>query len=212
MYIWLIYYIFTPYIYCIYPAWCPMSWLQFSCNHNEDKPKRTYPVPRWPVINSLFYLLIYLSIDLSIYLYDQMDWCLLWCESFVPSKDWWLKLSCNQIAEKCDNHLNLPLFVSQTNGGWQDATTPSSVRSATEGPGSVHSDTSNWSTLHAFKPQAGQGLLTDCTTAEDLRNLFMPLFFFFLCICYVSRLHATCEDEHFYLKSQLFMIASMFSL
>ncbi|XP_051923983.1 pre-B-cell leukemia transcription factor 3b isoform X2 [Hippocampus zosterae] len=30
-----------------------------------------------------------------------------------------------------------------TNGGWQDATTPSSVLSATEGPGSVHSDTSN---------------------------------------------------------------------
>ncbi|CAL9708512.1 unnamed protein product [Knipowitschia caucasica] len=30
-----------------------------------------------------------------------------------------------------------------TNGRWQDATTPSSVRSATEGPGSVHSDTSD---------------------------------------------------------------------
>lgn len=30
-----------------------------------------------------------------------------------------------------------------TNGGWQDATTPSSVTSPTEGPGSVHSDTSN---------------------------------------------------------------------
>nr|XP_061804396.1 pre-B-cell leukemia transcription factor 3 isoform X2 [Nerophis lumbriciformis] len=30
-----------------------------------------------------------------------------------------------------------------TNGGWQDATTPSSVISPTEGPGSVHSDTSN---------------------------------------------------------------------
>lgn len=30
-----------------------------------------------------------------------------------------------------------------TNGGWQDATTPSSGISATEGPGSVHSDTSN---------------------------------------------------------------------
>uniref|UniRef100_A0A8C5CXH5 Pre-B-cell leukemia transcription factor 3 n=1 Tax=Gadus morhua TaxID=8049 RepID=A0A8C5CXH5_GADMO len=29
------------------------------------------------------------------------------------------------------------------NGGWQDATTPSSVISLTEGPGSVHSDTSN---------------------------------------------------------------------
>uniref|UniRef100_A0A672JP58 Uncharacterized protein n=1 Tax=Salarias fasciatus TaxID=181472 RepID=A0A672JP58_SALFA len=29
------------------------------------------------------------------------------------------------------------------NGGWQDATTPSSVISPTEGPGSVHSDTSN---------------------------------------------------------------------
>ncbi|XP_058246069.1 pre-B-cell leukemia transcription factor 3b isoform X2 [Hemibagrus wyckioides] len=30
-----------------------------------------------------------------------------------------------------------------TNGGWQDAMTPSSVISPTEGPGSVHSDTSN---------------------------------------------------------------------
>ncbi|XP_041958278.1 pre-B-cell leukemia transcription factor 3b isoform X4 [Alosa sapidissima] len=30
-----------------------------------------------------------------------------------------------------------------TNGGWQDATTPSSVISPTEGPGSVNSDTSN---------------------------------------------------------------------
>ncbi|XP_059914322.1 pre-B-cell leukemia transcription factor 3-like [Gadus macrocephalus] len=29
------------------------------------------------------------------------------------------------------------------NGGWQDAPTPSSVTSPTEGPGSVHSDTSN---------------------------------------------------------------------
>ncbi|KAM9117025.1 pre-B-cell leukemia transcription factor 3 isoform 4-T6 [Pangshura tecta] len=34
------------------------------------------------------------------------------------------------------HHLN-------ANGGWQDATTPSSVTSPTEGPGSVHSDTSN---------------------------------------------------------------------
>ncbi|KFR14451.1 Pre-B-cell leukemia transcription factor 1, partial [Opisthocomus hoazin] len=31
----------------------------------------------------------------------------------------------------------------RANGGWQDATTPSSVTSPTEGPGSVHSDTSN---------------------------------------------------------------------
>lgn len=35
-------------------------------------------------------------------------------------------------------------FFLQTNGGWQDAPTPSSVTSPTEGPGSVHSDTSNW--------------------------------------------------------------------
>lgn len=34
-------------------------------------------------------------------------------------------------------------FPFQANGGWQDATTPSSVTSPTEGPGSVHSDTSN---------------------------------------------------------------------
>ncbi|XP_078791346.1 pre-B-cell leukemia homeobox 1a isoform X3 [Oryzias latipes] len=33
--------------------------------------------------------------------------------------------------------------VRPTNGGWQDAPTPSSVTSPTEGPGSVHSDTSN---------------------------------------------------------------------
>lgn len=31
----------------------------------------------------------------------------------------------------------------QANGGWQEAVTPSSVTSPTEGPGSVHSDTSN---------------------------------------------------------------------
>ncbi|KAL7980892.1 hypothetical protein Chor_002046 [Crotalus horridus] len=34
-------------------------------------------------------------------------------------------------------------FSRWANGGWQDATTPSSVTSPTEGPGSVHSDTSN---------------------------------------------------------------------
>lgn len=34
-------------------------------------------------------------------------------------------------------------FFSQANGGWQEAVTPSSVTSPTEGPGSVHSDTSN---------------------------------------------------------------------
>lgn len=31
----------------------------------------------------------------------------------------------------------------RANGGWQEAVTPSSVTSPTEGPGSVHSDTSN---------------------------------------------------------------------
>lgn len=36
------------------------------------------------------------------------------------------------------------------NGGWQDAPTPSSVTSPTEGPGSVHSDTSNWSASFIF--------------------------------------------------------------
>lgn len=39
-------------------------------------------------------------------------------------------------------------FPSKANGGWQDAPTPSSVTSPTEGPGSVHSDTSNWSSIH----------------------------------------------------------------
>lgn len=38
---------------------------------------------------------------------------------------------------------NLAIFDEMANGGWQDATTPSSVTSPTEGPGSVHSDTSN---------------------------------------------------------------------
>ena len=38
--------------------------------------------------------------------------------------------------------LTLILFY-QANGGWQEAVTPSSVTSPTEGPGSVHSDTSN---------------------------------------------------------------------
>ncbi|XP_029441366.1 pre-B-cell leukemia transcription factor 2 isoform X4 [Rhinatrema bivittatum] len=33
--------------------------------------------------------------------------------------------------------------ATQANGGWQEAATPSSVTSPTEGPGSVHSDTSN---------------------------------------------------------------------
>lgn len=48
--------------------------------------------------------------------------------------------------------LSFCLFcLSQANGGWQDATTPSSVTSPTEGPGSVHSDTSNWS-LHPPPP------------------------------------------------------------
>lgn len=40
--------------------------------------------------------------------------------------------------------LTVPVLSTQTNGGWQDAPTPSSVTSPTEGPGSVHSDTSNW--------------------------------------------------------------------
>ncbi|KAI2667437.1 Pre-B-cell leukemia transcription factor 1 [Labeo rohita] len=39
-------------------------------------------------------------------------------------------------------HLRLCMRMS-ANGGWQDAPTPSSVTSPTEGPGSVHSDTSN---------------------------------------------------------------------
>ncbi|XP_030061787.1 pre-B-cell leukemia transcription factor 1 isoform X2 [Microcaecilia unicolor] len=40
------------------------------------------------------------------------------------------------------NQMYSPQAIS-ANGGWQDATTPSSVTSPTEGPGSVHSDTSN---------------------------------------------------------------------
>ncbi|KAG8142080.1 hypothetical protein E2320_006708 [Naja naja] len=44
------------------------------------------------------------------------------------------------------HNLNLEVslsFALAANGGWQDATTPSSVTSPTEGPGSVQSDTSN---------------------------------------------------------------------
>lgn len=51
--------------------------------------------------------------------------------------------------------ISLFFSVSQANGGWQDATTPSSVISPTEGPGSVHSDTSNWPAINAFSPQTG---------------------------------------------------------
>ncbi|XP_018114118.1 pre-B-cell leukemia transcription factor 1 isoform X3 [Xenopus laevis] len=40
------------------------------------------------------------------------------------------------------NQMYSPQGIS-ANGGWQDAATPSSVTSPTEGPGSVHSDTSN---------------------------------------------------------------------
>ncbi|XP_024134896.1 pre-B-cell leukemia transcription factor 1 isoform X1 [Oryzias melastigma] len=40
------------------------------------------------------------------------------------------------------NHMYSPQGIN-ANGGWQDAPTPSSVTSPTEGPGSVHSDTSN---------------------------------------------------------------------
>ncbi|XP_034036625.1 pre-B-cell leukemia transcription factor 1b [Thalassophryne amazonica] len=40
------------------------------------------------------------------------------------------------------NQMYSPQGIS-VNGGWQDAPTPSSVTSPTEGPGSVHSDTSN---------------------------------------------------------------------
>ncbi|XP_023810226.1 pre-B-cell leukemia transcription factor 1 isoform X2 [Oryzias latipes] len=40
------------------------------------------------------------------------------------------------------SHMYSPQGIN-ANGGWQDAPTPSSVTSPTEGPGSVHSDTSN---------------------------------------------------------------------
>ncbi|XP_061834460.1 pre-B-cell leukemia transcription factor 1-like isoform X1 [Nerophis lumbriciformis] len=40
------------------------------------------------------------------------------------------------------NHMYSPQGLN-TNGGWQDTPTPSSVTSPTEGPGSVHSDASN---------------------------------------------------------------------
>lgn len=57
-------------------------------------------------------------------------------------------------------------LLPQANGGWQDATTPSSVTSPTEGPGSVHSDTSNWSPHH---PTPSCSL----TTAQTMDSLFV---------------------------------------
>ncbi|XP_068445762.1 pre-B-cell leukemia transcription factor 1-like isoform X2 [Clinocottus analis] len=41
------------------------------------------------------------------------------------------------------NQMYSPQGINANGGGWQDAPTPSSVTSPTEGPGSVHSDTSN---------------------------------------------------------------------
>ncbi len=76
-------------------------------------------------------------------------------------------------------NLNLLPFVSQANGGWQDATTPSSVISPTEGPGSVHSDTSNWSAINASLPQTGHGLfeLANQPTAEDNQHFSQQICF-----------------------------------
>ncbi|XP_067837283.1 pre-B-cell leukemia transcription factor 2-like, partial [Heptranchias perlo] len=57
-----------------------------------------------------------------------------------------LRHSLNQTGAYGDglgaNQMYSPRDV-RANGGWQDAATPSSVTSPTEGPGSVHSDTSN---------------------------------------------------------------------
>ncbi|KAF3835684.1 hypothetical protein F7725_028242 [Dissostichus mawsoni] len=47
------------------------------------------------------------------------------------------------LSNEYESNTPPPPFSSQANGGWQDAPTPSSVTSPTEGPGSVHSDTSN---------------------------------------------------------------------
>ncbi|KAJ3599178.1 hypothetical protein NHX12_033141, partial [Muraenolepis orangiensis] len=52
----------------------------------------------------------------------------------------------NQTGGYSEGLLGTQMYSPQgvnANGGWQDAATPSSVTSPTEGPGSVHSDTSN---------------------------------------------------------------------
>lgn len=83
-----------------------------------------------------------------------------------------------------------PPFVSQANGVWQDATTPSSVISPTEGPGSVHSDTSNWSAIKCISASNWAWTLTGSPTAEDMKkkkfhNRFVFLYF------KISHNHAT---------------------
>lgn len=61
----------------------------------------------------------------------------------LPKQYLWYKSVLGSYFRDSDCNLDPFPFVSQANGGWQDATTPSSVISPTEGPGSVHSDTSN---------------------------------------------------------------------
>lgn len=69
---------------------------------------------------------------------------------FFLSQCVWAASSNEQKSNTLTPHFwfSLILFPFQANGGWQDAPTPSSVTSPTEGPGSVHSDTSNWSSTH----------------------------------------------------------------
>uniref|UniRef100_A0A672S8G3 Pre-B-cell leukemia transcription factor 1-like n=1 Tax=Sinocyclocheilus grahami TaxID=75366 RepID=A0A672S8G3_SINGR len=60
------------------------------------------------------------------------------------------QVGANVQSQICVVFLNMHFIIlsfvfssRKANGGWQDAPTPSSVTSPTEGPGSVHSDTSN---------------------------------------------------------------------
>lgn len=69
-----------------------------------------------------------------------------WSFESMKGREWSQPFLCILLMYHSVQHADINLFTvcpPQTNGGWQDAPTPSSVTSPTEGPGSVHSDTSN---------------------------------------------------------------------
>lgn len=69
----------------------------------------------------------------------------------------------------------LTVSSSQTNGGWQDAPTPSSVTSPTEGPGSVHSDTSNWRAPPPHPPPRPPPSSLDASSPEHKHGLTLTV-------------------------------------
>uniref|UniRef100_A0A8C6V568 PBX homeobox 2 n=1 Tax=Naja naja TaxID=35670 RepID=A0A8C6V568_NAJNA len=66
-------------------------------------------------------------------------------DSYSTSQLFWCAVLYSVVLRVGKGDLPSFLFLLslQANGGWQEAATPSSVTSPTEGPGSVHSDTSN---------------------------------------------------------------------